>query len=88
MGLSSSNCDFGNVMFTQGAAPGDLVRLGILAAAFSDGTIRIFSIPEPDSLRKHIEEVDPTKATQETLYRTKSCLHGNRINATKARCFL
>lgn len=56
----------------QGTAPGDLVRLGILAAAFSDGTIRIFSIPEPDSLRKHVKEKDPTKATQETLYRTRA----------------
>jgi hypothetical protein len=36
---------------SQGKEPGDLTRLGILAATFSDGTIRLFSIPEPGSLR-------------------------------------
>lgn len=60
-------CPTGGYM-KSGTVPGDLVRLGILAATFSDGTIRIFSIPEPESLREHIKKTDPTKATQETLY--------------------
>ncbi|KAK3810381.1 MAG: hypothetical protein J3Q66DRAFT_66054 [Benniella sp.] len=60
-------CPTGGYM-EAGGAPGDLARLGILAGAFSDGSIRVFSIPDPDSLRKHIKKVDPMKATQETIY--------------------
>ncbi|KAG0053577.1 hypothetical protein BGZ83_000861 [Gryganskiella cystojenkinii] len=44
-------CPYGNWM-EAGQEPGDLPRLGILAATFSDGTIRIFSIPDPSSLIK------------------------------------
>ncbi|KAG0250694.1 hypothetical protein BG011_008159 [Mortierella polycephala] len=43
-------CPTGNVLEAD-PDQGDLTRLGILAATFSDGSIQIFSVPEPASLR-------------------------------------
>ncbi|KAF9193422.1 hypothetical protein BGZ50_007494 [Haplosporangium sp. Z 11] len=43
-------CPTGNIL-EAGPDQGDLRRLGILAATFSDGSIQIFSVPEPASLR-------------------------------------
>ncbi|KAG0029496.1 hypothetical protein BGZ82_007940 [Podila clonocystis] len=57
-------CPNGNLM-EAGTEPGSLMRLGILAATFSDGTIRIFSIPEPKSLQAHLD-IDIT--SKETIY--------------------
>ncbi|KAF9313856.1 hypothetical protein BGZ91_006148, partial [Linnemannia elongata] len=54
MGASSSN--------------GDLTRLGILAAVFSDGTIRIFSVPEPKSLQAHLGIGTPEDSSPEPIY--------------------
>ncbi|KAG0281143.1 hypothetical protein BGZ95_006442 [Linnemannia exigua] len=51
-----------------GSSNGDLTRLGILAATFSDGTIRIFSVPEPKSLRAHLGIVTPEGSTPEPVY--------------------
>ncbi|KAF9310853.1 hypothetical protein BG003_008034 [Podila horticola] len=57
-------CPNGNLM-EAGTEPGCLMRLGILAATFSDGTIRIFSIPEPKSLQAHLG-IDAS--SKETIY--------------------
>ncbi|KAG0351503.1 hypothetical protein BG005_009010 [Podila minutissima] len=57
-------CPNGNLM-DAGTEPGSLTRLGILAATFSDGTIRIFSIPEPKSLQEHL---DIDASSKETIY--------------------
>ncbi|KAG0088312.1 hypothetical protein BGZ92_006314 [Podila epicladia] len=57
-------CPNGNLM-EAGTEPGSLARLGILAATFSDGTIRIFSIPEPKSLQDHL---DIDASSKETIY--------------------
>ncbi|KAG0019666.1 hypothetical protein BGZ81_009635 [Podila clonocystis] len=57
-------CPNGNLM-EAGTEPGSLMRLGILAATFSDGTIRIFSIPEPKSLQTHL---DIDSNSKETIY--------------------
>ncbi|KAF9390209.1 hypothetical protein CPC16_005255 [Podila verticillata] len=57
-------CPSGNLM-EAGTEPGSLVRLGILAATFSDGTIRIFSIPEPKSLKAHL---GLNARSKETIY--------------------
>ncbi|KAG0366412.1 hypothetical protein BGX24_003706, partial [Mortierella sp. AD032] len=51
-----------------GSSNGDLTRLGILAAAFSDGTIRVFSVPEPKSLRANLGIVTPEGSTPEPVY--------------------
>ncbi|KAF9124944.1 hypothetical protein BGW39_007775 [Mortierella sp. 14UC] len=51
-----------------GASDGDLTRLGILAAAFSDGTIRVFSVPEPRSLQAHLGIATPEGSTPEPIY--------------------
>ncbi|KAI7832578.1 hypothetical protein BC939DRAFT_1497 [Gamsiella multidivaricata] len=53
---------------TESMEPGDLTRLGILAASFSDGSIRIFSVPEPSSIRGHKGTEIPEGSTPETLY--------------------
>ncbi|KAK3834430.1 MAG: hypothetical protein JOS17DRAFT_45530 [Linnemannia elongata] len=47
---------------------GGLTRLGILAAVFSDGTIRIFSVPEPRSLRAHLGIGTPENSSPEPVY--------------------
>ncbi|KAG0370199.1 hypothetical protein BGZ54_007308 [Gamsiella multidivaricata] len=59
---------------TESMEPGDLTRLGILAASFSDGSIRIFSVPEPSSIRGHKGTEIPEGSTPETLYNwVRSC---------------
>ncbi|KAF9111286.1 hypothetical protein BGX27_005150 [Mortierella sp. AM989] len=50
------------------SATGDLARLGILAASFTDGTIRIFSIPDPVSLQSHLGLKPIDGSTPETIY--------------------
>ncbi|KAG0297838.1 hypothetical protein BGZ98_000415, partial [Dissophora globulifera] len=51
-----------------GSEAGDISRLGILAAAFTDGTIRIFSVPDPRSLRHHLEKVVSSGTQHDTIY--------------------
>ncbi|KAF9901911.1 hypothetical protein EC991_005559 [Linnemannia zychae] len=60
-------CPTGGYM-NAASSDGDLHRLGILAAAFSDGTIRIFSVPEPRSLRAHLGIDTPEGSTPEPIY--------------------
>ncbi|KAG9319166.1 hypothetical protein KVV02_002462 [Mortierella alpina] len=50
------------------SAPDGLDRLGILAATFSDGTIRIFSVPEPGSLRDKLGRPNTGDNTPEPVY--------------------
>ncbi|KAI8598374.1 hypothetical protein EDD21DRAFT_382653 [Dissophora ornata] len=47
---------------------GSLARLGVLAGAFNDGTIRIFNVPDPSSLRDHLGMVTPGGSSPETIY--------------------
>ncbi|KAG0333535.1 hypothetical protein BG004_000793 [Podila humilis] len=58
-------CPTGNLM-EAGPEAGSLKRLGILAAAFTDGAVRIFSVPEPKSLQNHLD-INNDK-TSETIY--------------------
>ncbi|KAF9200808.1 hypothetical protein BGZ49_008948 [Haplosporangium sp. Z 27] len=51
-----------------GSEPGDLPRLGVLAAAFTDGTIRIFCIPDPISLQSHLGLNPAVGTSSETIY--------------------
>ncbi|KAG0199846.1 hypothetical protein BGX33_011360 [Mortierella sp. NVP41] len=60
-------CPTGGFM-QDSSSSGYLTRLGILAATFSDGTIRIFSVPEPDSLRAHLGIETPEGSTPEPIY--------------------
>ncbi|KAF9932211.1 hypothetical protein FBU30_008766 [Linnemannia zychae] len=60
-------CPTGSLM-DAGSSNGDLTRLGILAAAFSDGSVRIFSVPEPNSLREHLNIVTPGDSIPEPVY--------------------
>ncbi|KAF9544229.1 hypothetical protein EC957_012274 [Mortierella hygrophila] len=54
--------------YGAGSSSGDLARLGILVAAFSDGTIRIFTVPEPKSLRAHLSIGTPEDSSPEPVY--------------------
>ncbi|KAI1307348.1 hypothetical protein EDD11_004495 [Mortierella claussenii] len=60
-------CPTGGLM-EAGPAEDDLGRLGILAAAFSDGTIRIFSIPDPDSLIGRLGVNAAEGSTPDSIY--------------------
>ncbi|KAF9169181.1 hypothetical protein BGX21_003537 [Mortierella sp. AD011] len=60
-------CPTGCFMPT-GPAPGDLARLGILAASFTDGTIRIFSIPDPVSLQSQLGLETTEGSPPDTIY--------------------
>ncbi|CAO3566070.1 unnamed protein product [Mortierella alpina] len=51
-----------------GPALDELDRLGILAATFSDGTIRIFSVPEPDNLRYKLGQSNAGNDDPEPVY--------------------
>ncbi|KAF9355002.1 hypothetical protein BGX26_007090 [Mortierella sp. AD094] len=51
-----------------GSAPGDLTRLGILSASFTDGTIRIFSIPDPVSLQSQLGLETTEGSSPDTIY--------------------
>ncbi|KAF9952474.1 hypothetical protein BGZ72_006186 [Mortierella alpina] len=51
-----------------GSAPDELDRLGILAATFSDGTIRIFSVPEPGSVRAKLGRSSTGDVNPEPVY--------------------
>ncbi|KAF8945084.1 hypothetical protein BGZ47_003269 [Haplosporangium gracile] len=60
-------CPTGGLM-DAGSSSGDLTRLGILAAVFSDGSIRIFSVPEPKSLRAHLGIRNLEDSSPEPVY--------------------
>ncbi|KAG0203210.1 hypothetical protein BGX28_004443 [Mortierella sp. GBA30] len=60
-------CPTGNLK-EAGSAPDELDRLGILAASFSDGTIRIFSVPEPSSLRAKLGRTTAQGTNPDPVY--------------------
>ncbi|KAG0260587.1 General transcription factor 3C polypeptide 2 [Mortierella polycephala] len=62
-------CPSGNFSVAEsGSHSGDISRLGILAAAFSDGCIRIYTIPATKSLRNQLGLHTPGDG-QSTLFR-------------------
>ncbi|ORY04349.1 WD40 repeat-like protein [Basidiobolus meristosporus CBS 931.73] len=46
----------------------EIPKIGIIAACFGDGTLKIFSVPNPDVLRKKLEKQGHSYAPNKTIY--------------------